>query len=102
MGGEGIERRQRREEEDLFESDCDEDCAHLLLLQQQKLTRRSSGLSKYYPGKSQSYTCLSAVRSVEDLPKKEVRGYCQRRSPSRAPSCASFLASATNAGPPIL
>ncbi|XP_074575657.1 uncharacterized protein LOC141832078 [Curcuma longa] len=101
MGGEGIEQRRRREEEDLFESDSDEDCAHLL--QQQKLARRSSGLSKYYPGKSQSYTCLSAVRSVEDLPKKEVRGRCKRMPPGpcRAPSCASFLAS-DNARPPIL
>ncbi|KAG6489964.1 uncharacterized protein LOC122003851 [Zingiber officinale] len=29
------------------------------------------GLSKYYQGKSQSYTSLSVVRGIEDLPKKE-------------------------------
>ncbi|KAG6537639.1 uncharacterized protein LOC122036166 [Zingiber officinale] len=29
------------------------------------------GLSRYYQGKSQSYTSLSAVSSIEDLPKKE-------------------------------
>ncbi|RRT38408.1 hypothetical protein B296_00051296 [Ensete ventricosum] len=29
------------------------------------------GLSKYYQGKSQSYTSLSAVSSIEDLPKKD-------------------------------
>lgn len=29
------------------------------------------GLSKYYEGKSQSYTSLSSVRSIEDLAKKE-------------------------------
>lgn len=29
------------------------------------------GLSKYYQGKSQSYTSLSSVRSIEDLAKKE-------------------------------
>ncbi|XAR50692.1 hypothetical protein NMG60_11005089 [Bertholletia excelsa] len=29
------------------------------------------GLSKFYNGKSQSYTCLARVTSVEDLPKKE-------------------------------
>ncbi|CAL9055847.1 protein OXIDATIVE STRESS 3-like [Musa acuminata AAA Group] len=29
------------------------------------------GLSKYYQGKSQSYTSLSVVSSIEDLPKKE-------------------------------
>ncbi|CAK9174546.1 unnamed protein product [Ilex paraguariensis] len=30
------------------------------------------GLSKYYQGKSQSYACLSRVKSIEDLAKKEV------------------------------
>ncbi|KAK1358345.1 Oxidative stress 3 [Heracleum sosnowskyi] len=29
------------------------------------------GLSKFYQGKSQSYTNLSRVKSIEDLPKKE-------------------------------
>lgn len=29
------------------------------------------GLSKFYQGKSQSYTSLSRVKSIEDLPKKE-------------------------------
>ncbi|URE13858.1 Rna binding protein [Musa troglodytarum] len=29
------------------------------------------GLSKYYQGKSQSYTSLSVVSSIDDLPKKE-------------------------------
>ncbi|KAK8945051.1 hypothetical protein KSP39_PZI007556 [Platanthera zijinensis] len=29
------------------------------------------GLSKYYQGKSQSFTSLSEVKSLEDLPKKE-------------------------------
>ncbi|XP_042421859.1 uncharacterized protein LOC122009672 [Zingiber officinale] len=29
------------------------------------------GLSKHYQGKSQSHTSLSAVSSIEDLPKKE-------------------------------
>lgn len=29
------------------------------------------GLSNYYPGKSQSFTSLSVVRTLKDLPKKE-------------------------------
>ncbi|CAN4098482.1 unnamed protein product [Withania somnifera] len=29
------------------------------------------GLSKYYEGKSESFTCLARVTSVQDLPKKE-------------------------------
>ncbi|TXG68808.1 hypothetical protein EZV62_003743 [Acer yangbiense] len=29
------------------------------------------GLSKYFQGKSQSFTCLSRVMSIEDLAKKE-------------------------------
>jgi hypothetical protein len=28
------------------------------------------GLSRYYDGKSQSFTCMSEVRCLEDLPKK--------------------------------
>ncbi|CAL9777594.1 unnamed protein product [Musa acuminata subsp. burmannicoides] len=35
------------------------------------------GLSKYYQGKSQSYTSLSVVSSIEDLPKKETP--CRRK-----------------------
>ncbi|XP_055831307.1 protein OXIDATIVE STRESS 3-like [Solanum dulcamara] len=31
------------------------------------------GLSEYYDGKSESFTCLARVTSVEDLPKKESR-----------------------------
>lgn len=32
---------------------------------------RRKGLSKYYKGKSQSFSCLSSVRCIEDLAKKE-------------------------------
>ncbi|KAE8666836.1 hypothetical protein F3Y22_tig00112490pilonHSYRG00024 [Hibiscus syriacus] len=32
------------------------------------------GLSKHYQGKSQSFTSLARVMSIEDLPKKVVRG----------------------------
>ncbi|KDP40850.1 hypothetical protein JCGZ_24849 [Jatropha curcas] len=35
------------------------------------------GLSKYYQGKSQSFTSLSIVTSIEDLPKKE--SPCRRK-----------------------
>ncbi|KAI8544519.1 hypothetical protein RHMOL_Rhmol08G0303500 [Rhododendron molle] len=37
------------------------------------------GLSKFYQGKSQSFTCLSRVKSIEDLPKKEANPYRTRR-----------------------
>ncbi|KAK2971120.1 hypothetical protein RJ640_008544 [Escallonia rubra] len=36
------------------------------------------GLSKYYQGKSESFTSLSSVRSLEDLAKKESRPYSKR------------------------
>lgn len=39
------------------------------------------GLSKYYEGKSQSYSSLSDVRCLEDLPKKE-RPYNRRKMKS--------------------
>ncbi|CAL2278557.1 unnamed protein product [Prunus armeniaca] len=32
---------------------------------------RRSGLSRYYSGKSRSFTCMDDVRSVEDLKKPE-------------------------------
>ncbi|XP_015077959.1 uncharacterized protein LOC107021764 [Solanum pennellii] len=35
------------------------------------------GLSEYYDGKSESFTCLGRVTSLEDLPKKENR--CNRK-----------------------
>lgn len=42
------------------------------------------GLSKYYQGKSQSFTSLASVKSVEDLAKK---GYGYRM---RMKSCKSY------------
>ncbi|XP_057977444.1 protein OXIDATIVE STRESS 3-like [Malania oleifera] len=35
------------------------------------LATKPRGLSAYYKGKSQSFTCLSMVRSIEDLPKRK-------------------------------
>ena len=34
------------------------------------LSAKKGGLSKYYDGKSQSFACMSEVRCLEDLPKK--------------------------------
>ncbi|EEF48159.1 uncharacterized protein LOC8265134 [Ricinus communis] len=44
------------------------------------------GLSKFYKGKSQSYTSLASVKSIEDLAKK-VRPYNSR---SKLKSCKSY------------
>ncbi|XP_042410663.1 uncharacterized protein LOC122000265 [Zingiber officinale] len=60
-----------------FDSDYDDDANmsktgplyELSTLMEQLPIKR--GLSKYYQGKSQSYTSLSVVRGIEDLPKKE-------------------------------
>ncbi|MQM11150.1 hypothetical protein Taro_044049 [Colocasia esculenta] len=41
------------------------------------------GLSKFFSGKSQSFTSLSSVRCVEDLPKKETP-YMRRMKPCRS------------------
>ncbi|WOK95700.1 hypothetical protein Cni_G04407 [Canna indica] len=74
------------------------------------------GLSKFYQGKSQSYTSLSAVSSIEDLPKKGVpykrkmmktcKSYAggldashsktiSKKSP-RVPSCASLMSKSSS------
>ncbi|KAJ9179260.1 hypothetical protein P3X46_011069 [Hevea brasiliensis] len=47
------------------------------------------GLSKYYQGKSQSFTSLSRVMSIEDLPKKETPYY--RRKMKASKSCGNRL-----------
>ncbi|KAF0927297.1 hypothetical protein E2562_031500 [Oryza meyeriana var. granulata] len=44
------------------------------------------GLSRYYEGKSQSFACMSEVRSLEDLRKKE-KPYKQKIKP-----CSSYAA----------
>uniref|UniRef100_J3M912 Uncharacterized protein n=2 Tax=Oryza brachyantha TaxID=4533 RepID=J3M912_ORYBR len=44
------------------------------------------GLSRYYEGKSQSFACMSEVRCLEDLRKKE-KPYKQRIK-----SCSSYAA----------
>ncbi|KAG0502388.1 hypothetical protein HPP92_002460 [Vanilla planifolia] len=36
------------------------------------------GLSKFFEGKSQSFTCLSEARSIQDLAKKERSKACKR------------------------
>ncbi|KAJ0964746.1 hypothetical protein J5N97_025884 [Dioscorea zingiberensis] len=41
------------------------------------------GLSKYYQGKSQSFTSLSYVSCLEDLPKKEIP-YKKKMKPSKS------------------
>lgn len=43
------------------------------------------GLSAYYQGKSQSFACMSEVRSLEDLQKKE-------KPPRRIKPCKSYAA----------
>ncbi|GAA0155738.1 hypothetical protein LIER_13403 [Lithospermum erythrorhizon] len=40
------------------------------------------GLSKFYQGKSESFTCLARVTSVEDLPKKVVNNPYKKRTKS--------------------
>ncbi|KAF3335031.1 hypothetical protein FCM35_KLT21635 [Carex littledalei] len=47
------------------------------------------GLSKYYDGKSQSFTSLSDAKCKEDLPKKERSPYKRKIKPSK--SCADGL-----------
>ncbi|XP_039143683.1 uncharacterized protein LOC120280806 [Dioscorea cayenensis subsp. rotundata] len=42
------------------------------------------GLSKYYQGKSQSFTSLSNVRYLEDLPKKETPYQKKKMKPSKS------------------
>ncbi|KAG6504212.1 uncharacterized protein LOC121987664 [Zingiber officinale] len=74
------------DDEELFDSDSllsnsDDDGDHTEMNRNEPLYGLSStlveqlpikrGLSKYYQGKSQSYTSLSVVRTLEDLPKKE-------------------------------
>ncbi|XWS72105.1 hypothetical protein CRYUN_Cryun02cG0011900 [Craigia yunnanensis] len=44
------------------------------------------GLSKHYQGKSQSFTSLSSVRSIEDLPKKVIPLYNRKKMKS----CKSY------------
>lgn len=48
------------------------------------------GLSKYFQGKSQSFTSLSKVRSIEDLAKKE-NPYNNRRKMKACKSYAGGL-----------
>ncbi|CAL9092364.1 unnamed protein product [Musa textilis] len=78
------------------------------------------GLSKYYQGKSQSYTSLAVVSSIEDLPKKETpyarkmktcRSYAggmdaSQKQPKKAPrvaSCASLMSrSSSSSRPPSI
>lgn len=40
------------------------------------------GLSKYYEGKSESFTDISKATSVDDLPKKEMAQTCRKRERS--------------------
>ncbi|XP_022754952.1 uncharacterized protein LOC111303157 [Durio zibethinus] len=44
------------------------------------------GLSKHYQGKSQSFTSLASVRSIEDLPKKVIPMYNR----AKMKSCKSY------------
>lgn len=45
------------------------------------------GLSKHYQGKSQSFTSLASVKSIEDLPKKVIPFYGRA---GRMKSCKSY------------
>ncbi|MCD9643572.1 hypothetical protein HAX54_031157 [Datura stramonium] len=47
------------------------------------------GLSEYYEGKSESFTCLARVKSVEDLAKKE-NGYSRKMKKSCKSSYKSY------------
>ncbi|KAJ8505986.1 hypothetical protein OPV22_006872 [Ensete ventricosum] len=75
------------------------------------------GLSKYYQGKSQSFTSLAVVSSIEDLPKKETpyarkmktcRSYAggmdasqkQTKKAPRVVSCASLMSRSSSRGSP--
>ncbi|CAM0954488.1 unnamed protein product [Alopecurus aequalis] len=66
------------------------------------------GLSMYYQGKSQSFACMSEVRSLEDLQKKEkprkmkpCKSYATLGGMPKNPaagSCANLMAAAGNGG----
>ncbi|KAI3861657.1 hypothetical protein MKW98_000609 [Papaver atlanticum] len=43
------------------------------------LPQNRRGLSRYYSGKSQSFTCLSDVQSVEDLKKQQAPDQAKKR-----------------------
>ncbi|KAJ8631022.1 hypothetical protein MRB53_024345 [Persea americana] len=45
------------------------------------------GLSRYFSGKSQSYTCLADVKSLEDLKKPEIPEAKRKKYSSREVSC---------------
>ncbi|XP_074559893.1 uncharacterized protein LOC141815928 [Curcuma longa] len=131
MGTEGLKQRQRGDEEEeddeeLFDSDSllsnsddDRDLAEAnqngplfeLPTLVEQLPIKIRGLSKYYQGKSQSFTSLSVVRSLEDLPKKQSPykrktmmktcdsyGRVTSRKAPRAASCASLAAQGGAAG----
>ena len=65
------------------------------------------GLSKYYKGKSQSFTSISEVPSVEDLAKKQLTPYRSFKSPQvmtnkgSTGSCASSAARGRSRPPHI-
>ncbi|XP_074575166.1 uncharacterized protein LOC141831656 [Curcuma longa] len=110
------------EEQQLFDSDSNSDeedakmsqkngpLYELSTLMEQLPIKR--GLSKYYPGKSQSYASLSVVRALEDLPKKEssykrkVAKACEcyegvEKVP-RVASCASLVTQSSSKKPPLV
>ncbi|MCL7050980.1 hypothetical protein MKW94_016419 [Papaver nudicaule] len=43
------------------------------------LPQNRRGLSRYYSGKSQSFTCLSDVQSIEDLKKQQAPDQAKKR-----------------------
>ncbi|WOK98557.1 hypothetical protein Cni_G07269 [Canna indica] len=138
--GEGLKQRLFDMEEELFESDsfssdsdsddeCGEDAATLSKSSSlppklnpngpvYELSSRveqlpiKRGLSKYYQGKSQSYTSLSVVSSLKDLPKKENPYYMRKmktcksyaggldaKKAARPPSsCASLMSKSSSSG----
>ncbi|XP_062231936.1 protein OXIDATIVE STRESS 3 LIKE 3-like [Phragmites australis] len=51
-----------------------------------QIPSKKKGLSRYYEGKSQSFTCMSEVRCLEDLQKKD-SAYKQKIK-----SCKSYVA----------
>ena len=59
------------------------------------------GLSMYYQGKSQSFACMSEVRSLEDLQKKE-KPPKRKMKPCMpaASSCANLAAAGNGFGAP--
>ncbi|KAI3959077.1 hypothetical protein MKX01_023753 [Papaver californicum] len=57
------------------------------------LPQNRRGLSRYYSGKSQSFTCLSDVQSIEDLKKQQAPDQAKKRKKNSSKQGGSSVAS---------